>query len=82
MSGFCLPLSMSWANNQAGALWKNTALQCTCVCEIRGVLGKLVFPKSQVFGFVPFLTFLRGKFFVCSFPMANNSPQARPENGC
>ena len=82
MSGFCSPLPPSWAKNQAGVLWKNTALHCTCVCGRKGVLGKLVFPKSQVFDFITFLTFLQGKSFACVFPMANNSPQARPENGC
>jgi len=41
-----------------------------------------MFPKSQVFDFITSLTFLQGKFFACSFPLASNSPQARPENSC
>lgn len=54
-------------------------LTSTCVRGRKRVQGKPVLPKSQVFGFRTFLTLLQGRFFACSFPVANRGPQTAAE---
>lgn len=74
-SRFCSHLPLSWAKDQAGLLWKNTAFHCICVCGRKSVVEKLMFLKSQVF--ITFLTFLQGKFFCVHFPNGKQHPSSQ-----
>lgn len=75
-SRFCSHLPPSWAKDQAGLLWKNTAFHCMCVCGRKSVVEKLMFVKSQ--GFIT-LTFLQGQFFCVQFPHGKQHPSSQAQ---